>query len=149
MEDTTPSGGEPAAQTHYDALGISPDASQDRVHRAYSSLLAEFRDNPTPEMEERVRRARIAHKVLSDPQTRAFYNADLKLSEAPQRKWEYKVENQEEKSLAFWAVVAALPISPLISYLFLKGLFRLPIALSRAVGALLSRKRPPEKAQEQ
>jgi DnaJ-class molecular chaperone len=149
MEETTPNG-EPVLQTHYDVLGVSPDDTQDKVHRAYSALLAEFRENPTREMEARVVRARIAHQVLSDPQSRAFYNADLKMAPPPQRKWEYDQPNPEEQRLTFWAGVAALsiPLGPIFSYLFVKGLVRLPRTLARAVGALFSRKRPAEETRE-
>ena len=150
MEDTAANGGDAAAQTHYDALGISPDASQDRVHRAFSALLAEFRENPSPEMEARVRRARIAHKVLTDPQSRALYNGGLKLAAPPQRTWEYEPQNPEEQRLTFWAGVAVLsiPLGPIGSYLFVKGLLRFPRVLARAIGAILTRKPPAGEAPE-
>ena len=152
MEGTS-SNGEPAAPTHYDVLGISPDASQDRVHRAYSSLLAEFRADPSPELELKVRRARIAHHVLSDPQSRAFYNADLKLPQAPQRRWEKHYLQDEEEGLMFWTGAATLSVVSFWGffweYLILKGLLWLPRALFRALDALLTRKRPDGKAPEQ
>ena len=153
MEDTTSNGGEPAAETHYEALGISPDASQDRVHRAFSALLAEFRDDPSPAMEARVRRARIAHTVLSDPESRALYNADLKLPEAPQRKWERYYLKEEEEALTFWTGAALLSIVSLWGffwqYLVLKGLLWLPRALFRGLNAVLVRRRPADEAPEQ
>ena len=153
MEETTPSSGEPATQTHYDVLGISPDATQDRVHRAYSALLAEFRENPTAEMEEGVRRARIAHHVLSDPQSRAFYNADLKLPQAPERRWEKHYLQDEEEGLVFWTGAATLSIVSFWGffweYLVLKGLLWLPRALFRALDNLLTRKPPADEAPEQ
>ena len=152
MEETSSNGGEPAGKTHYDVLGISPDASQDRVHRAYSSLLAEFRADPSPDMGERVRRARIAHKVLSDPQSRALYNADLKLPEAPRRRWEKHYLQEEEEALTFWTGAATLSIVAFWGffweYLLLKGLLWLPRALLRGLNALLVRKCPPAEASD-
>jgi len=148
MEETTPNG-EPAPQTHYDVLGVSPGATQDKVHRAYSALLAEFRENPTPEMEARVVRARIAHRVLSDPQSRAFYNADLKLPKAPQRRWEKCYLQEEEEALAFWSGIGAAGLKGLLwPYMLLKGLLWLFRAPFRAAGALLTRKRQAEEARE-
>jgi curved DNA-binding protein CbpA len=153
MDETAFKAGGPTQSTHYDVLGVSTDASQDSVHRAYVSLLAEFRANPTPEMEGRVRRARIAYSVLSSRQSRALYNADLKLPRPPQRRWEKHYLQKEEESLMFWSGAVRFGIFSLWGffweYLVLRGLLWLPRALFRAIDALLVRKRPTDEAPEQ
>lgn len=142
MEETSSNGGRPVEQTYYDVLGISPDASQDRVHRAFSSLLAQFRADPSPEIQERVRQARIAYGVLSKPQSRDLYNADLKLGQAPQRRWRKHYLQEEEEGLMFWTGAAWFSIFGLMGlfwqYLLLRGLLGLPRALSRAMNRLLA-----------
>lgn len=152
MEDKA-SGHEPAVDTYYEVLGVSPDASQDRVHRAFSALLAEFRADPTPEHEERVRRGRVAYKVLSDPQSRALYNAGLKLPEPPRRKWERYYLQDEEEALTFWTGAALLSVVGLWGffreYVLLKGLLWLPRLAYRGLNAVLVRKRPSGEAREQ
>jgi curved DNA-binding protein CbpA len=151
-ESASRAGGLPD-QTHYDVLGVSPDASQDRVHRAYRSVLMEFRANPTSEMEDRVRRSRIAYQVLSDPESRALYNAGLKLPRPPQRRWERYYLQDEEESLKLWTGVATMAIYAfwgiLWQYLILKGLLWLPRAAYRAIESLLVRKRPADEPPEQ
>ena len=153
MDEIASKAGGPTQSTHYEVLGVTPDASQERVHRAYVTVLAEFRANPTPEMEDRVRRARIAYQVLSNPQSRALYNADLKLPQAPQRRWEKHYLQEEEESLMFWTGAATFSIVAFLGffwqYLVLKGLLWLPRALFRAIDALLVRKRPTDEAPEQ
>ena len=152
MDETASKVGGPTQSTHYGVLGVNPDASQDRVHRAYVTVLAEFRANPTPEMEDRVRWARIAYQVLSNPQSRALYNADLKLSRPPQRRWEKHYLQEEEDSLMFWTGAARFAIVTFLGffwqYLVLKGLLWLPRALSRAISALLTRERSSEELSE-
>lgn len=153
MDETASKASGPTQSTHYDVLGVSPDASQDRVHRAYVSLLSEFRATPTPEMEGRVRRARIAYSVLSNPQSRALYNEGLKLPQAPQRRWEKHYLQEEEESLKFWTGAATFAIVAFLGffweYLVLKGLLWLPRAAFRAMNALLARKHPTDEALEQ
>lgn len=153
MDETAFGAGGPTRSTHYDILGVSPDASQDKVHRAFVSLLAEFQANPTPWMEERVRRARLAYQVLSSPQSRALYNADLKLPRPPQRRWEKHYLQEEEESLAFWSGVATFSIMGFLGffweYLVLKGLLWLPRVLFRAIDSLLVRKPSSDEVSEQ
>jgi hypothetical protein len=153
MDETASKVGGPTQSTHYEVLGVTPDASQDRVHRAYVAMLAEFRANPITETEERVRRARIAYQVLSNPQSRALYNANLKPPQAPQRRWEKYYLQEEEESLMFWTGAVKLSIMGLLGffweYLLLRGLLWLPRALYRAIDALIVRKRPTDEVPEQ
>lgn len=61
---------------HYQVLGVSPDASQDEIKKAYRKLARELHPdvNPSPEAEERFKHVTHAYEVLSDPQSRAQYD---------------------------------------------------------------------------
>lgn len=61
---------------HYQVLGVSPDASQDEIKKAYRKLARELHPdvNPSPEAEEKFKLVTHAYEVLSDPQSRAQYD---------------------------------------------------------------------------
>jgi len=61
---------------HYQVLGVSPDASQDEIKKAYRKLARELHPdvNPSPEAEEKFKHVTHAYEVLSDPQSRAQYD---------------------------------------------------------------------------
>ena len=67
-------------KTHYEILGVATDASNDDIRRAFRKIAAESHPdkNPgDPSAEQRFKRANEAHQVLSDPEKRSRYDAEL------------------------------------------------------------------------
>jgi molecular chaperone DnaJ len=62
---------------YYDALGVSRDASQDEIKRAFRKLAFKYHPdrNKRPDAEERFKEASEAYAVLSDPEKRRQYDA--------------------------------------------------------------------------
>ena len=66
-----------AAKDYYDILGVSEDASEEQIKKAYRRLAKEYHPdlNPDdPEAEERFKEISEAHSVLSDPEKRKQYD---------------------------------------------------------------------------
>src|SRR5690349_14221065 len=70
--------------THYETLGISKDASAERVKQAYRALVKVFHPDMFPigseaqiEAGRRIREINVAYSVLSHPHKRASYDATL------------------------------------------------------------------------
>ncbi len=61
----------------YHILGVTRDASQDEIQRAYRKLARQYHPdvNADPAAEERFKDVSEAYDVLSDPQTRRRYDA--------------------------------------------------------------------------
>lgn len=61
---------------HYDTLGVSKDASQEDIKKAYRRLARELHPdvNPSGEAAERFKQVTHAYDVLSDPQQRQQYD---------------------------------------------------------------------------
>jgi curved DNA-binding protein len=61
---------------YYDVLGVSRDASQDEIRRAYRKLAREYHPdlNADPDAEERFKELGEAYEVLSDPDKRGRYD---------------------------------------------------------------------------
>lgn len=98
-------------ETHYDVLGVAPDAPQSRVHDAYVTALKEFRENyeSDPDAQARLDRVRLAYKVVGSAEGRAAYNATLNLEAPATRKWKPFLQ-EEEESLQFWTNFAVTGI---------------------------------------
>ena len=61
---------------HYEALGVSRDASGDEIKKAYRKLARELHPdvNPDPAIQERFKNVTAAYDTLSDPQKRQQYD---------------------------------------------------------------------------
>jgi len=61
---------------YYDVLGVSREASQDEIRRAYRRLAREYHPdlNADPDAEERFKELGEAYEVLSDPDKRGRYD---------------------------------------------------------------------------
>ena len=61
---------------YYGTLGVSRDASNDEIKRAYRKLARQLHPdvNPDPEVQERFKQVTNAYEVLSDPQKRQQYD---------------------------------------------------------------------------
>lgn len=62
---------------YYDILGVSEDASQEEIKKAYRKLAKKYhpdRNPDAPDAEERFKEISEAHRVLSDPEQRQQYD---------------------------------------------------------------------------
>lgn len=61
---------------HYQVLGVSPDASNDEIKKAYRKLARELHPdvNPDPQAAEKFKLVTHAYEVLSDPNQRAQFD---------------------------------------------------------------------------
>ena len=67
----------PPGQDYYDVLGVRRDASQEEIRQAYRKLVRTYHPdlNKDPGAEDRFKDISEAYSVLSDPATRARYDA--------------------------------------------------------------------------
>lgn len=61
---------------YYEVLGVSRDASEDEIKRAYRRLAKQYHPdvNKAPDAEEKFKEIQRAYEVLSDPDKRANYD---------------------------------------------------------------------------
>jgi DnaJ-class molecular chaperone len=66
--------------THYDYLEVPPGAPRERIEAAYARVLERFNDGMAPsgqDLSGLVRMIHSAYRVLSDPDSRRAYDAQL------------------------------------------------------------------------
>lgn len=65
--------------THYEILGVSKDASESEIKKAYRSLSLKYHPdrNPDPSVQEKYKDINDAYDILSDSQTKKQYDQEL------------------------------------------------------------------------
>ena len=62
------------AKSLYESLGVSKNATQDEIKKAYRKLVREVHPDKNPGSEERFKEVQGAYDVLSDPEKRKQYD---------------------------------------------------------------------------
>lgn len=77
--------GDQSSQDHYELLGVDADAGHEEISRAYRRQARDSHPDThpgDPSAEERFKRVREAHAVLSDPARRRQYDRDRRRGQA-------------------------------------------------------------------
>jgi tetratricopeptide (TPR) repeat protein len=74
--------------TYYEVLGLTPSATAEEIKKRYRELARQYHPDVahTPDAADKFKAINEANSILSDPQRRATYDAELRLKEARQRK---------------------------------------------------------------
>jgi hypothetical protein len=84
---------------YYELLQVSPNADDDTIQRVFRHLAKKFHpDHQDSPDEEKFRRLVEAHKILTDPETRAGYDASYQ--EYWNRKWRLVSESGDGSAFA-------------------------------------------------
>jgi molecular chaperone DnaJ len=69
--------------THYETLGISKDANETEIKKAYRTLSLKYHPdrNPDPSVQETYKAINDAYDVLSDPQTKQQYDHEVQFGQ--------------------------------------------------------------------
>lgn len=80
--------------TYYEVLGLTPSATAEEIKKRYRELARRYHPDVsrTPDAADKFKAINEANSVLSDPQRRAGYDAELRLQEARRRKPEIRQE---------------------------------------------------------
>lgn len=71
----------PQDKTHYTVLGVSQEATQDEIKKAYKKLALKYHPDKNPSGEYRFKKISNAYKVLSDPKKKLDYDTSLRQPE--------------------------------------------------------------------
>lgn len=106
-------------KTHYETLGISKEASAERIKRSYRTLVKIYHPDKfasgseaQAEAEKQMRNINVAYAVLSKPLSRASY--DAKLSELSFRHPEVEPEHCAKcgKPTGYWHSLRNMALCP-------------------------------------
>jgi len=106
-------------ETHYEALGVPPGATQEEIRSSYHLLASRYhpdrhQGNPLQALAaERMVRINAAYEVLSDPGRRAEYNASRGQASGPDGGG---VAGTARRSPGFWLIVSGAVILVLLVF---------------------------------
>lgn len=134
--------------THYDILGVSFEATEEEIRKAYRKKIFDLhpdRNQATAHSDEAIRWVRAAYETLSDPEKRAEYDLGLRIpddSDVTSTRLNYLsaviVYGREQLGLLVFLILSPIGRFPLSATLYLLGLF----VLGHAIMPLLPQSLP-------